>query len=240
VRITLFWATTVAASLTALSASLAQAQPQAGPPAQPGATGGQAPQSGPPARGGSPGVSNHGIAVVDIKYVLENYARVKAATEQFNRDFEDTGARFKKEKEAIGKKAEKIKGFKAGTPDYKKLEEEITQAESDLKVKASLAQKEFGEREAKIYLTAFQEITQQVKTYADRNGITLVLRFNGAPPDPNNQQAVQAELFKMVLYQNGLDITGPVLQELNRGAAAAAGGVARPPARPNPGEPVRK
>ena len=213
-RITLIWATPVAILLAAFAVVNLQAQ--------------QPPAAQPPRSASAP-VANHGLAVIDVKYILENYSRVKAATDQFNRDFEDTGARFKKEKENINKKVEKIKTFKPGTPEYKKLEEEITQNDSDLKVKASLQQKEFAERESRIYLTAYQEISQQVKTYADRNGIALVLRFNGAPPDPNNREAVQAELFKMVLYQNGIDITGPVLQELNRSAA-----VARPPANPNP------
>jgi len=218
VRIILIWATAVAMLLAAFAVTSLQAQPQQGSP----------PQSSSPPRSAAPPAANHGIAVIDVKYILENYARVKAATDQFNRDFENTGARFKKEKEGINKLVEKIKSFKPGTPEYKKLEEEITQKESDLKVQASLQQKEFAEREARIYLTAYQEISQQVKVYADHNGISLVLRFNGAPPDSTNREAVQAELFKMVIYQNGIDITGPVLQELNRGAA-----VARQPADPN-------
>jgi Skp family chaperone for outer membrane proteins len=216
VRITLFSAITVAILLAAFAFTNLQAQ--------------QSPSS--PPRSATPSAANHGVAVIDVKYILENYARVKAATDQFNRDFETTGARFKKEKEAINKMVEKIKTFKPGTPEYKKLEEDITQKESDLKVQASLQQKEFAERESRIYLTAYQEISQQVKTYADRNGITLVLRFQGAPPDPNNREAVQAELFKMVLYQNGIDITGPVLQELNRSAA-----VVRQPADTNRANP---
>ncbi|MBI3837432.1 MAG: OmpH family outer membrane protein [Planctomycetia bacterium] len=211
-RITLIWATAVAILLAASAFTNLQAQQT----------------QAPPSRAATPPVANHGIAVIDVKYILEHYSRVKNATDQFSRDFDDVSARFRKEKEAINKKVEKIRTFNPGTPEYKKLEEEIAQNDSDLKVKASLQQKEFAEREAKIYLTAYQEISQQVKTYADRNGITLVLRFNGAPPDPNNREAVQAELFKMVLYQNGIDITGPVLQELNRSAA-----VARPPANPN-------
>jgi Skp family chaperone for outer membrane proteins len=223
VRIILFSATTVAFLLAAFAFTNLQAQPPQGSPS---------PRSAAP-----PSAANHGIAVIDVKYILENYARVKAATDQFNRDFENTGARFKKEKEGINKMVEKIKTFKPGTPEYKKLEEDITQKESDLKVQASLQQKEFAERESRIYLTAYQEISQQVKTYADRNGITLVLRFNGAPPDPNNREAVQGELLKMVLYQNGIDITGPVLQELNRSAAV----VRQPadPSRANPPPPRR-
>jgi Skp family chaperone for outer membrane proteins len=218
VRIILIWATAVPMLLAACAVTNLQAQPPQGPP----------PQSAAPPRSAAPPAANHGIAVIDVKYILENYARVKAATDQFNRDFENTGARFKKEKEGINKLVEKIKSFKPGTPEYKKLEEDITQKESDLKVQASLQQKEFAEREARIYLTAYQEISQQVKVYADRNGISLVLRFNGAPPDSTNREAVQAELFKMVLYQNGIDITGPVLQELNRSAA-----VVRQPADSN-------
>ena len=225
-RINLFAATTVALLIAAISVTNLQAQQ---PPSQ----------QAPPPRGGSPAIA-HGVAVIDITYILDNYARLKQASDAFKKDVEAVGLNFKKEQESFVKEAEKLKGFKPGSPDYKALEETLTKRQSDLKVNASIKEKEFGERESKIYLTAYQEVSNAVKVYAERNGISLVLRFSGAPVDQNNRDAVRAELFKTVMYNSReIDITDQILAELNRGAAIAAKPGA-PGARPSPQQPPRK
>jgi Skp family chaperone for outer membrane proteins len=215
---------TRAACVTAtifLFAVHAQAQNQQAPPPQQ-----QAPRGASP-----PSAGNHPIAVVDITYILDHYPRLKADMETYKRDFESTGASFKKEQEALVKKAEALKGLKAGSPDYKKLEEELAQRESDLKVKAALKQKEFAEAESKIYLRAYQDVSTAIRVYSERHNIQLVLRFSGAPADPNNRDAVRAELLKTVQYSHrDIDITDPILAELNRNAAVAS--PQNSPARP--------
>ncbi len=175
----------------------------------------------PAQRAAAPAASHHGIAVIDITFILDNHPRLQQATDGFKRDVENMGKQFKTEQDAIVKSVEGLKRFNAGSPEYKKLEEELAQRQSDLKVKASLKEKEFAERESKIYLAAYQEITSLVRVYAERNGISLVVRFNGKPVDQNNRDAIRAELFKTVMYNDpAIDITDPILAELKRSAAA--------------------
>lgn len=191
------------------------------------------PVPGGTAPGGSP-AAGAPIAVVDITYILENYPRLKAATDAFKRDMETAEAALKKERDAIAKKGERLKSLKPGTPDFKALEEETIKLDSDWKLKVNRQKSDFAERDAKNYLTAYQEISAAVKQYAERNGISLVLRFNGQPVDPNNPQSVQMELSKMVMYYHrDIDITDHVLAELKRAAPVASqprGG--QPPAAP--------
>ena len=220
-RTTILRAAVAAFALAAFATIFVYAQPQGG-----------APQS----RGAGPGSNPHGIAVIDITYILDHHPRLKQEMEVYKKDFENTGAGFKKEQEALVKKAEGIKSLKPGSPDFKKLEEELAQRESDLKVKAAIQQKEFAERESKMYLKAYQEVSTVVRNYAERNGITLVLRFSGAPPDPNNRDAVRAELLKTIQYSHrDIDITDPIMAELNRAAVASpqlgAPGRGAPPVR---------
>jgi Skp family chaperone for outer membrane proteins len=186
----------------------------------------QAPRAAAPAAGASTGAlpgANAPVAVVDVTYILDNYARLKHDTEAFKKDMENAEASLKKERDAIAKMAEVLKSLKPGTPDFKKKEEEITKADSDWKLKVNRQKGDFAERDAKNFLNAYQQLSQQVKVYAERNNISLVLRFNGARPDPANPQAVQMELSKMVMYYDkSVDITDPILAEMNRAAAVAA------------------
>ncbi len=167
--------------------------------------------------------------MIDVTYILEHYSRLKQAMEVYKRDAMAAEGTLKKERDALAKRAEAIKEFKPGTPDYKRLEEEITKGESDWKLRVAAQRRDFAERESKNYLRAYQELSAVVKAYAERNNIQLVLRFNGAPIDPNNREMVQMEVFKMVMYfDKSIDITDPVLAELNRNAAIAAPPGVRP------------
>lgn len=195
-----------------------------------------------PARGQAPpraaatapatGAAPSGIAVIDVTYILDHYSRLKQATEAFKHDMDLAKAQLKKERNVMAKKAEKLKTFKPGTPEFKSLEEEIIKAESDWKLRVNRQKGEFAERDANNFLKAYQEMTAAVKAYADRNGIALVLRFNGAPIDSTNPQAVQMELSKLVMhYHKDIDITDQILADLNRNAAVATPRTNPPPRR---------
>jgi len=172
----------------------------------------------------------HGVAVVDVTYILEHYSRLKQAMEVYKRDAQLAEEGLKKERDALAKRAEVMKTLKPGSEDFKRLEEELTKGESDWKLKVAAQRRDFAERESKNYLRAYQELSAAVKAYSERNGIQLVLRFNGAPIDPNNREMVQMEVFKMVMYfDKSIDITDPILAELNRNAAIAAPPRMQPP-----------
>jgi Skp family chaperone for outer membrane proteins len=177
----------------------------------------------PPGGAASQPATHHGIAVIDVTYILEHYSRLKQAMEVYKRDAQAAEDLLKKERDAIAKRAERLKTLKPGSPDFKAEEEAITKAESDWKLNVAKQRRDFAEKESRYYLRAYQELSAAVKAYAERNGIALVLRFNGAPIDPNNREMVQMEVFKMVMYYDkSIDITDPVLAELNRSAAIAA------------------
>jgi len=174
-------------------------------------------------RPAGPVSSQHGIAVIDVTYILEHYSRLKQAMEVYKRDAQAAEDALKKERDAIGKRAERLNTLKPGSPDFKAEEEAITKAESDWKLKVAAQRRDFAERESRNYLRAYQELADAVRAYAQRNGISLVLRFNGAKIDPNNREMVQMEVFKMVMYHDkNIDITAAILESLNRSAAIAA------------------
>jgi Skp family chaperone for outer membrane proteins len=168
-----------------------------------------------------------GSAVVDISYIFKYHARFKTMMDGMKKEVEAAEGSFKKERDRIAAKSEQLKNFKPGSPDFKKLEEDLTREGADFQLKVSLKKKEFMEREAKIYYTVYQEVNDEVKYYADRNGISLVLRFNGDPVDVNNRESVMREINKPIVYQHGIDITPNILDTLNQ--RAAGGGTATRP-----------
>jgi Skp family chaperone for outer membrane proteins len=112
---------------------------------------------------------------------------------------------------------EKLKDFKPGTPDYAKLEEEITHAQANFQASAALQQKDIMERESKVYLQVYKEVADAVQYHAQRRGMTLVLRFNGDPVEGANRESILREINKPIVYNvREADITPDVLDDLNR------------------------
>jgi Skp family chaperone for outer membrane proteins len=164
----------------------------------------------------------HGIAVIDVTYILEHYSKLKSAMEYYKSEAQKAEDDLKKRRDSIAKRAEGLKAFQPGSAEFKKLEEELTKAESDWKLDVAAKRRDFAEKESSYYLRAYQELSGAVAEYAKRSNIQLVLRFNGAPIDPNNREMVQMEVYKMVMYYDrNIDITDVILDELNRKAAAA-------------------
>lgn len=200
-----FLATFVAAALAA-PASLALAQ-------------------GPPSHAGMPN-----IAIIDLTYIFENHQGFLARRESMRAEVQRAEDEVKRSRDEMKRLADKLEGFKPGSPEYKQLEEELSRLSANLNVNMQLKKKDFLLTEAKMYYAVYQEILDEVKLFAERNGIALVLRFNGEPIDTDNPQEVLKELNKSVVYHNrSIDITPIVLEQLNRRQANTNIG-ARPPA----------
>ncbi len=92
---------------------------------------------------------------------------------------------------------------------------------ANAQVKMQLKRKDFLEREAKVYFDAYNEVLMAVSQFSDRNGIGLVLRFNGGEMDPTKRESVLQGVNRAVVFQRNLNITDYVIQRLNQGVAPA-------------------
>lgn len=178
-----------------------------------------------PAAGGN-------IAVIDIGRIFKNHVRFDRMMKELKRDVDAEETQLKKERSTIQQFAEKMQGIKPNHPDYKRLDEDLSRRQAEWQLKMSSKKKTILERETQIYYNVFQEINYEVRNFADRHGISLVLRYNSEPVDTSNPQSVRAEINKSVVYQRNIDITDSVLNELNRRAVAPPNVSARPGVRP--------
>ncbi len=160
--------------------------------------------------------SKYNIAVVDISYIFKKHERFKSTMEQMKKEMETIEAELKGDREKIAQQEQARNQFNPGSAEYKKAEEDIARQMADFNLKMGKLRKEFLEREAKVYFQTYLEVVDVVKYYAKRQGIGLVLRFNGEPVDPNRRDDVLREINKPVVVQDQIDITPDVLMLLNR------------------------
>ena len=208
-RNSLLFATVVAGMLIS---SVAVAQGQPGAPR----SNTVAPRAGAAApRPGAPGGTN--VAVIDVGFIFKNAARFKQAMDDIKADDE----RFKQEvtgkQEAMQAAIQNLQKMPKGTTDYKILEEQIAGDQTKLRLDMARKQKDRIEAEAKVYYNAYRELEDRINRFATTYGIDLVLRFNAEPMDPAQPESVLNGINKFVVYQRDLNITGHILDQMNRG-----------------------
>jgi Skp family chaperone for outer membrane proteins len=160
--------------------------------------------------------AKYNVAVVDISYIFKRHERFKATMESMKTEMQGIETELKSDREKIAALEQERNQFGAGTPDYKKRDEEVARQMAEFQLKMGRLRKDFLEREAKVYYQTYLEVVDAVRYYAKRQNIGLVLRFNGDPIDPNRREDVLREINKPVVVQDQIDITGDILVLLNR------------------------
>jgi Skp family chaperone for outer membrane proteins len=158
------------------------------------------------------------VATLDLAYLFRNHARYKQADEALRAEVTAAEQTFQQEQQAMQELAKRIKEYRAGSPEYKAIEEELARKEADLRLRGAIIQKNFAEKKAKIYYDVLQEIKAHVAQHAAQHGILMVVNFNGDEIDGANPQSVMRGLNETVLYQHrSVDITPIILELANRG-----------------------
>lgn len=222
-RIPLLSATSVASlSIFCVTAALAQG---------PGA-GQRPPAAAAPAAAAPSGMN---VAVIDVAKVFKSHNRFNAAMNDIKTEIEQFEALVREKQKALRTKSEGLQSFKAGSPEYRALEEELARASSDMQVEVGLKKREFLEQEARVYYRVYKEIEQEVAVMARRFRISLVLRYNGDEMKETDRPSVLQGVNRAVVFQDGLDITDPIVRVLNQGTTAVPPAGQQPTTGNNPG-----
>ena len=181
------------------------------------------------------GVPQSRVAVIDIKYILENHVAFKQAMEGLKVQFDQAGEQLKAERLRINELEMKLRELKPSTQDYNQLDEEVNRAKADWSINANKQKKEIPKRESQILWKVYYDVKTETKRYCEQNRIDLVISFNGEPIDPAQPQQVVRGVSKPIVYhQPGIDITPHILASLNNQtnqAAGPVGGIGVPPQR---------
>ncbi len=165
-----------------------------------------------------------GIAIIDLPFILKNHGGFNQRLEELRHEAEAVENEFKAKRDAIQKLVVSMDDYQRGSPEFKKLEEDITKRQANLSVEINIAKKKFQETEARIYYEVYQQIVSEVRYYSEANRINLVLKFNGEEANKDNPEEIMREMQKMILYYNqAVDIT-PLILDRMKGQPQRPGG----------------
>ncbi|GIW91133.1 MAG: hypothetical protein KatS3mg109_1597 [Pirellulaceae bacterium] len=161
------------------------------------------------------------VAIVDLQKVFAHHMRFQAALNDLRGDIKGFESDLANRQRQIGELRERLKAYKTGSPEYKQLEDQIAQLVASGQADSMVGKRELLTREAKLYYDAYMEVVEQVTDYARRHGIALVLLDHEEPITPDDRRSIGVALNRLVIYQQGLDITPAIIERLNRGVAPA-------------------
>jgi hypothetical protein len=112
--------------------------------------------------------------------------------------------------------------YAPGSNEFKQADEQLARLKADFQIKTGKIRRDFLEREAKLYLETYTEVSKVIDSFARNNNIGLVLRFNGEPPaqNPQSREDVGRTINQAILFQNNIDITPDIALLLSRGSGS--------------------
>jgi Skp family chaperone for outer membrane proteins len=176
------------------------------------------------------------IALIDVSLVFDKHARFQAEMEAMKNEVKAYEQVLRTAQAELQAAMEKLKQYQPGSDLYKKGEEDLARKSNELKLQSALKRKEFLEREAEAYFRVYREVESVVGAFAQRNGITLVLRYSAQEINSKDRESVLRGINRPVVYrQPYLDITETILSHLNIAARPAVGPPNAGPGAINPG-----
>ena len=163
------------------------------------------------------------VVVVDIAVVMENNDKFKAKLEGIQAELDAFDKTLDAKREEVKAKVEELRGYKAGSTAYSALEQEIAQIQSDVSVQMQIKRKSVLMKEAQVFYDSYNEVISHIKSFSERNGISLVLNFDSKPIDPASRESVLKGVNKDIVYQRSLNITTYIIKSINGASAANVG-----------------
>jgi Skp family chaperone for outer membrane proteins len=172
------------------------------------------------------------IAMLDVNSVFKNHARFKAKMQDLDADVKSLQEQAKQANAQINKLVEQLQNYRAGSDEYKRLEEDIVKQRSEIQTRMQIQKRDVMQREAKIHYEVYCEIQQEVRYICQANNIGVVLNYSRDPINAENPDDVLRGISQKVVFSNAdLDITPLVISRLsppNRQADRSNASPARP------------
>lgn len=153
---------------------------------------------------------------IELGPILKGYDKFKFLQEEFQ------AAALSKQRELMqiaqeGKQqTELLAKFTAGSFDFKKAENKITELKAKMEAGREQAQRDFALRESEMFATVYKDINSMVARVAKSKGMTYVLRVSNDPIAGSDPDSAMSAMQRTVVYADpSNDITKDVIHYLN-------------------------
>ena len=160
------------------------------------------------------------VVVVDMGKIFQEHTAFKASIQDLQKEVESFKLTIQADRTKIQNESEILAGILKSSPEYKTKEAAIAKMAAEMQVNHKIKNKEFMEREAKLYYQTYVHVLTTVQSFSQQNKISLVIRFSGETIDPTNRASVLAGVNNVVVFQEKKDITDLIVKMVNQKSVA--------------------
>lgn len=153
------------------------------------------------------------VAILDVAAVFQRNLEFNTQMNEIKQSANELKAQITEQQKAIQLKAQEISAMESGPRRFEQ-EAALEQQQTQLKTLARQRETNLLNREAQIYYVTYQKLQSVVAAVAEANGIVLVLRFDNSPINGNVRPEVIKAVNRSVVYNNQLDLTNLVAQQM--------------------------
>lgn len=157
------------------------------------------------------------IGTIDMDSVFKNYEKVKVSSDDIAAKAMAKQNELQKLVADMKTLAEKQASLSPSSPEFKKLDQQLTQMKITGEAAQESARKELAQVEAEALSALYREIQSMTARVAAWRGMNYVVKVSNEQPSSADPQAVMAILSRTVVYSDPRnDITQQVVQFLNQ------------------------
>lgn len=167
------------------------------------------------------------VAVLDVAKVFKDNRAFDSKMQSIKSTADQLKAEIQQKQEAIKQEAVGLKEFEVGSPERNQMEGRLEQKQAALRTEARQAEMDLLTKEARVYYETYQQMQGILKSLSAQHGISLVLRFDSETIDPTNRSEVIKGVNRAIVYQEKLDLTTLVIDQMSNSTANAGGNTRR-------------
>lgn len=154
------------------------------------------------------------VAVLDVAKVFQTNAEFDRRMTEIRQQVERLKSDVQREQDQIRQEAQQLQGMDPTSAQFKQIEATLEQRQTNLRTQAGQSERDLLVKEATAYYEIYQRMQTVVARIAQREGIALVLRFDGSAINPENRGDVIKGVTRNVVFFDRLDMTDLVIDEM--------------------------
>lgn len=157
------------------------------------------------------------VAIVNLDVLFKQDPKVVKALEELKLEAAEIDEKVKLRQTELEAIASDIRKAQPGSQEQLRLQQQGAKLTAELQQYVARERVNVQLKEAKIYLSAYQDIEGVVKAYCKERGIKLVIRQQTTSLEENQpaQEIIKA-LNRIVVYEDGLDITEAIREQMKK------------------------
>ena len=152
------------------------------------------------------------VAVLDVAKVFKDNLEFSNQMDAIRAEADMLKKNIEGKQEEIRAKASTLAGMEPTR--RKQFEAQLEQDQTALRTEARQTEQDLLVKEASIYYETYQKMQRIVEQIAQQHNISLVLRFDSAPINPDNPNEVVVGVNRAIVYHHKLDLTTMVISNM--------------------------